>query len=1625
MEHASARGVLLVGDPGSGKTAFVSNLLCSGASSTFIHNRILGYHFCMHSDKGTQNAAKFVTNLANMVASMLIEYGEIISSDSFVHRVLHSNCPQDPEWCFQEGILTPLKNLVQQPKEPWYIVIDALDECSNNGKAEILSMLKSKVRRLPKWLKLIITSRNINTITTSLEGMQILDLRSDDQRNLDDIDLYLSLKIIPLRALILNRIKTFFSITDNYAPEKRIVTSLVEKAQGNFLFIKVMLDFLFATPESVSWTENFPKTLGNTFQLYFERKFSTRESFRSLRDIFEVLVAAYTPLSAQDIHSLLKLDHPDLDFEYDIIPKLEEVSLFLWHGSRNGLVRIYHASLSEWLTSETNKGKFYYVKKQNGHRRLAERYLQNATTTMPPQSIEEVFYLACHVVEGGLNEHQVHKFLSLPSNMVNRSDEAKTTALHLSSGVAESRVTELLMKHFHNVDSVDNNHRTPAFIAATTGCLKNLIMLFERGANLNHTVTCLDFKMPRDTQDFVRECKRRACEYSLLHSAAQEGNINIVEFLIESRLNVAKVTGSNNTAVQLAAENGHLEVVVALKKAGAVLDGISLHHAAAGGHNHLVEYLINEGIRDDCISKSPSLTESSRTWNIWQGVKVHAYDNDHLKTRETALHAAVRNGHLSVIATLLRHDKSAINCPNIAGRLPLHEAVHLNSYNALKAMLSAQRVNASVRCNTSLQTLGKLGGSPQNRCPCGFTPLHIAAMRGYHSVAELLITQNADMNAGDCNGSTPLHIASCHGMVSLLTLLVNNGANPNRQSFNGSTSLHSAAACSATECFHPLLDLGSDFFVKDMKKMTALHYIVKDIKVVGTEYFADLYVDKPKDWIELAVHEKEPWQKRELKHSWLNAVIKVTKGYAASLDPTQLQSPVDLMILKTYSDVFYSLGKRANASLFLTGIDGLEHSSLVSIATPITFVFDTLFHDLLKRFLVTLNKPYEPNLIPEPLTKALSMTFALIFPVLQDCSLLTSTVRANMVYIVSIVLQAGADVNCQDHSGISPLLAYLHSGGRHMSKVLAKHRVRMSITCEDPFEVSVLHLISYHKLHYLHYLPQFLLGDENWFKFRALDDSMFDYFLEKYEETQVEGHKATVRTGDGPLALAIKSHPNGTEVINECFDAEGYNALHRAAQGANVVAIKKFLAWGADPSLENSYGYSPLWLAVLNSVKYTPFLNFHKKNVLTALEVDLASMSASVILNHLLLRGSVDIGCDKRRPDLTLYHIAAIRGMWQFISHLFSEKRITGLDVNCPNKHGITPLYLAVLVGGTTCDWDSPWCRVMQIIQSRGGTLHFPTQEAEYFIISGLFFGMRPGYTFLELTEHEILTLQEDCGRDECKRYKSGDTDLFKSSCELDRLYSEYNEKLGQCFTCSKGCLPEIKRDLSHFESVKAFFHDQQPLKLHHGSVRDNFVKFLAEESKRIKSFLLEATKPYTRLSCSNRRQPEGMTIDGGSRHENDMCTDGMSLESALRLFYRNFKSSSDQLQRRTEQVRSYIFSKENPLRLLLKIGHALHNYDTTLSCDWQAISTRYVMLHFQIRNFKLATQHAKENSRVVSISDFASHRMQEVFVKPSQETLKLALRLASEKSSDFDDLDYLMILRFRKPSLWKGTFDK
>ena len=1569
----------------------------------------------MHYNKATQDGAKFVQNLANMIAWKLRGYQEYLLRNSFVRRVLQ----RDPEWCFEMGVLTPLKNLHLQPNNPWYIIIDALDECVSD-KTEIVNLLKSKAHRLPKWMKLIVSSRNISTIISGLEGFQRVELRSADERNREDIDTYLSLKMFSLSQGVVQKIKTSLAILDNDNPGQEMVSTLAEKGQGNFLYVKVVLDLWLTSTEGIKW-ETFPKTLESSYQLYFERKYSTPESFQSIRQILEVLVSAYTPLTVQEMYSLFKLDQPSLELEYEFLPKLDQVALFLWHGSEDGLIRIHHSSLSEWLTSEINKGKIYYVKKQNGHNRLARYYLLKAEENNSPLKPYEALCLTSHIVEGGLNKSLEQKFLSLPSEHINTTDPlTQTTALHYSSDRLNTDVTKLLMQHFSDVDCPDNNRRTPCFVAATSGHVNIVKALFERGADLDHTTSCLDVGIASYSKDPIRECKRIKCGYSLLHSAAQEGRVNVVQFLIQHNVSLTKTTGANNTAIQLAAAYGHLKTVDTLKEAGGVLDGTCLHHAAVGGHKEIVQYLLQEGVNDSCISSTPPFIPSVEEYKEFITSEFYVYDNLHIYLRETALHAAVRKGHLSVIRLLLNDlDQSAISCKNSAGRLPQHDAVHLNKYDALEVLL-ALGASPTVRCNSAV--LPPLPIHPyfsRNlegiRCPCGSTPLHLAAMYGHQSIAQLLIENKADVNAGDCNGSTPLHVATCQGMSALVVLLVKNGADINSRSLNGSTPLHSAAACFGKSVFYPLFDMGCDHLAVDNEGMTALHYIVKDVNITITDYLTDLYVRNPKDWIENPRRNShhETMDKLDRTYPWLNTLVEVIRSFMAA-EREGLYPFLEMKDNKNQT-VFSILEEKTNASSLLIGSSRIRGLSLVLSLTTFLYVYDTACYQTAITRALPIKNQYS-SLIPISFKSVISKTLTSLLTTI-NCSTLTRFVELRLVHTVNTVLQASAvDVNCRDDLGITPLLMYLRTGGRHMAKVLVKHDVEVKIICGDPFEISAFHLISYHKLHYLHYLHEFFLGSDNWQKYLDLKDAIFDYFLDNYEEQNDprNGTSESVRTGDGLLTKAILSHPNGTKVIDECFDEEGYNALQRAAQGANVPAIQKFLSLGANPFLETASGFSPLWLSVLYAVKYRPFLNFEKPCTLTALEVELASLSASTLLNHFLENRSFDVGCDATRSNLTLYHIAASRGMWQFVAHLLSSNKVTGIDVNCPNKDGITPLYLATIIGGDSCQTQNSWCKVGNIIKRFGGTFQYPTLEAEYFLIFNIFFGMNPSHLFLELTEEEILALHQNCGRDECQQYHSRKADIFKTSDEVDRVHNNYKIEVEKCSRFIEECPSDIKTELCHFSYVMLIFDKQVTLKYKFFHIRNSFIRFLDEEIRRLKNLLHTATRPHSEMTCKPGSPPKG-TID--------MCNEFYkpALEPAVHDFYRNYKQNLDLVMENLNEVKSSMTLNGRLPRYLRKMNSVLNIYDETLNCDWQIVAIKYVQLSFQVRNINFWQQAVRRTLTVPSVSEFLSQRMTDVILQPSDESLRLVLKLASKKS--FGNFNYLRILRFTKPPFWSEAF--
>ena len=854
FEEENITGVQIIASPGSGKSAFASQLICSRTSSSFFDTRILGYHFCKYSDKHTQMAGKFVRNLAEMIGRRLPEYGDIVNNNTYIQLSLTEDCIhyQDPVGCFEVAVLSPLRNLKNKPREIyWFVVVDALDECLTQVETghSIVYLLNNKIHRFPPWLKVVMTSRNESDVSLHSSKVKKITIDPEDSRNLKDLEIYVTERLSQERSL-LHRVKSWFG-DDSVKLITKLAAEVLSKSQGNFLFVKELLDYWELSRPDLRDAFVPPKTLGDLYQSYFERLYPRKGNFKYARHILELLVATFEPLRQKQVFELLRLRENNLDEEYSFKNRLKELGHFLKYGKDN-TVTLYHLSLTEWLTSERNEK--YFVSKRKGHETFCDFYLNLIREGRKSKLSKYILKLAQHIALGGRKEAYVQEFLSLPSQIVNSSDpQSKGTLLHLAATMDNRDALELLLTHFTCIDCVDNRGITPAFLAAEHGLVDNVALLIGKGAKVNRKtkgmVAFYKAKILRDLTTLkeanndsylsvgyqridmpVYQTKSKFFGASMLHAAAKGGHERVVRFLIEKNARISILNGVHLTAMQTAAENGHLNVVKTLYEAGAVADQTALHHAAANNRMDVVNFLLEIGVKDECLrcdgffywlnskERFPSTTivlrppfkdNCSHIWimdnNVtkicidyekkWPDETKKLYDDSRLIFCYSALHAAVVSGHDKVVTRLLSEKHNALNCYDYTGRTPLHEAVRKNDSIIVNILLDKHPQMVKYKCkrwqevNQTLLSFEELAEYSADVCHCGYTPLHLAALYGHLEAAILLIRKGAQLDDRDCTGATPIHVAACPNRANLI------GGNINVKTSNGSTPLHSAAAC--------------------------------------------------------------------------------------------------------------------------------------------------------------------------------------------------------------------------------------------------------------------------------------------------------------------------------------------------------------------------------------------------------------------------------------------------------------------------------------------------------------------------------------------------------------------------------------------------------------------------------------------------------------------------------------------------------------------------------------------------------------------------------------------------------------------------------------------------------------
>jgi WD40 repeat protein len=377
------RALLIVGDPGTGKSAIVAELVHRNPGG-----QVLAYHCCQADTKETLQPGRFVRSLAAMIASQLDDYAARLADPTVDEALSEASCARDPASAFEAGILTPLETVAAPPGGVRYLLVDALDEAlalaDGPSRATIVDVLASRLERLPSWLRLLATSRKERAVLDRLRGLRVLELDAHDTRNIADLDHYITER---LQAPALQE-----RLQASGRSAEEVARILREKADGNILYVIRSLEGIERNLYGFDNLGALPPGLYGLYLSFFNRHFADEASFAPVRTVLEVIVAARRPLTEERIARATGMDR-----EGDLPRVLRRLSAYL--PEQDGRYTVYHKSFADWLTAPDQRGSPHYVSRQRGHERLADLFWKEYQQGSRALSGYGLAHLPTHLVE--------------------------------------------------------------------------------------------------------------------------------------------------------------------------------------------------------------------------------------------------------------------------------------------------------------------------------------------------------------------------------------------------------------------------------------------------------------------------------------------------------------------------------------------------------------------------------------------------------------------------------------------------------------------------------------------------------------------------------------------------------------------------------------------------------------------------------------------------------------------------------------------------------------------------------------------------------------------------------------------------------------------------------------------------------------------------------------------------------------------------------------------------------------------------------------------------------------------------------------------------------------------------
>ena len=378
--------LLIKGDPGTGKSAIVAELVHLNPGG-----QVLAFHCCQWDTAQTLEPWRFVRSIAAMIAGKLEDYAALLADPNLREILSEASCRSDPASAFERGVLTPLQRLHAPEGGPRYLLVDALDEALlvPAGQDNLVSLLASRLDRLPPWLRLIATTRKEPAILERLSRLAAEEIEAQSADNLADLHAYIQGRL-ESAALVEQVRETKKAVAD-------ITAQILAKSAGNFLYARQALDGVSSGVHSLGRLESLPPGLRGLYADRFALLFPDESAFAAAKVVLAAVCAAREPLDRDFLAQASGLD------DEGELPRVL-VRLAAYVPKRQGadgipVYAVFHKSLADWLTDPERAGQLHSVSLPSANCRLSDVCWEGYRRGVDAMPAYALAHLISHLLE--------------------------------------------------------------------------------------------------------------------------------------------------------------------------------------------------------------------------------------------------------------------------------------------------------------------------------------------------------------------------------------------------------------------------------------------------------------------------------------------------------------------------------------------------------------------------------------------------------------------------------------------------------------------------------------------------------------------------------------------------------------------------------------------------------------------------------------------------------------------------------------------------------------------------------------------------------------------------------------------------------------------------------------------------------------------------------------------------------------------------------------------------------------------------------------------------------------------------------------------------------------------------